>query len=418
MNSIFLLFNPRWLAELLTFGAIAGLRGTGNWATDERPKNFREYILWRNPNGSAPLTALMSKMASEKVDDPEFAWWEEELSVMRVAIAAQVVNTTTANTLSVAESLDGIDAYAFVPGDILVAEQSLTVDPFLTWEYMVVSTAATTSTIINVTRAALGTTVATQITGTFIAKVGNANAEGSVSPNAVGRNPTKLFNYLQIFKTAYEITRTAKGTRVRTGDPLKNEKKRRMFDHAVSMELAFLFGKRAESQGSNAKPLRYTGGLRSFLSTNVTLGTTTATETSFLNSVQGVFDFDAGGGNERLMMCGNSFLTSLNKLAKAGMQVRADEVVRLYGMELTRYIIPQGTFYLKTHPLMNVMPGYSKCAFIIDPAALKYRYMQDTVNQDNIQAPDADEQKGQWITECGLEVRHQKTMGFLANFYV
>jgi hypothetical protein len=56
--------------------AIAGLRGTGtaDWGTDERPKNFREMILWRNPNGSAPLTALMSKMRSESTDDPEFAW--------------------------------------------------------------------------------------------------------------------------------------------------------------------------------------------------------------------------------------------------------------------------------------------------------------------------------------------------------
>lgn len=27
--------------------AVAGLRGTGDWATDERPKNFREMILWR-----------------------------------------------------------------------------------------------------------------------------------------------------------------------------------------------------------------------------------------------------------------------------------------------------------------------------------------------------------------------------------
>lgn len=27
--------------------AVAGLRGTGDWAMDERPKNFREMILWR-----------------------------------------------------------------------------------------------------------------------------------------------------------------------------------------------------------------------------------------------------------------------------------------------------------------------------------------------------------------------------------
>lgn len=54
--------------------AVAGLRGTGDWGTDERPKNFREYILWRRPNGMAPLTALLSKMKSEKSNDPEFAW--------------------------------------------------------------------------------------------------------------------------------------------------------------------------------------------------------------------------------------------------------------------------------------------------------------------------------------------------------
>lgn len=54
--------------------AVAGLRGTGDWATDERPKNFREYILWRKPNGSAPLLALTSKIGSEETNDPEFNW--------------------------------------------------------------------------------------------------------------------------------------------------------------------------------------------------------------------------------------------------------------------------------------------------------------------------------------------------------
>ena len=57
--------------------AILGIRGTGNWGTDERPKNFRETILRRTPNGSAPLTALLSKLKSQPVDDPEFSWWEE-----------------------------------------------------------------------------------------------------------------------------------------------------------------------------------------------------------------------------------------------------------------------------------------------------------------------------------------------------
>ncbi len=54
--------------------AVAGLRGTGDWGTDERPKNFREMILWRNPNGTAPIFALMARVQKESVNDPEFSW--------------------------------------------------------------------------------------------------------------------------------------------------------------------------------------------------------------------------------------------------------------------------------------------------------------------------------------------------------
>ena len=48
-----------------------GMRGTGDWATDQRPKSWREGILYLYPNGQAPLTAIMSKLRSERCDDPE-----------------------------------------------------------------------------------------------------------------------------------------------------------------------------------------------------------------------------------------------------------------------------------------------------------------------------------------------------------
>lgn len=54
--------------------AVAGLRGTGDWGADERPKNFREMILWRNANGDTPILALMAKVGKESTDDPEFSW--------------------------------------------------------------------------------------------------------------------------------------------------------------------------------------------------------------------------------------------------------------------------------------------------------------------------------------------------------
>ena len=51
--------------------AFLGMRGSGDWATDQRPKNWREGILHLYPNGMAPLTAILSKMKEQSVDDPE-----------------------------------------------------------------------------------------------------------------------------------------------------------------------------------------------------------------------------------------------------------------------------------------------------------------------------------------------------------
>lgn len=52
--------------------AFMGMRGTGDWATDENPKNWRQGILYLYPTGSAPLTGLLSKMSEEQIDNAEF----------------------------------------------------------------------------------------------------------------------------------------------------------------------------------------------------------------------------------------------------------------------------------------------------------------------------------------------------------
>lgn len=399
----------------VALAAFAGLRGTGDWSTDERPKNFREMILWRNPNGSAPLTALLARMASESVNDPEFSWWEEELRAIRLQLNG-VMNTVTTTVFVVdAESASVSGALNLVPGDLIQVEQAAeTGTPF---EIIRVNGVANDTTF-DAIRAQAGTAAQAIPDNAVLTKIGNVFSEGSTSPNVSQRNPTKKLNYCQIFKTAFEITETAKRTKTRTGDALKNDKKRKMFDHSVALEMQFIFGRALETVGANGKPMRMTGGIRSFLTENVTIFTTTPTESTFLNAIQPVFDFDAGGGNQRIVFGGNGFLTSLNRLAKAGMQVRTDSTVKLYGMDLQKWVLPQGTIGFRTHPLFNTHPRYTNSALVLDPAGIKYRYMRDTVLQDSIQANDADEQKGQWLTECGLEIHHTRTMAYLGNFIV
>jgi hypothetical protein len=404
--------------------AIAGLRGTGSgdWGTDERPKNFREMILWRNPNGSAPLTALMAKMRSESTDDPEFAWYEEEMNPVRCNVSSAM------SAAGVTAVIDSGDAYNLVAGDLVYVEAAAATATFP--EIMTV-VAVQSSTQFTVTRGSANTSAAGVSANAKLLKIGNAFEEGTTSPASSTRNPTKNYNYTQIFKTAYRITNTAKATRFRTGDPVKNDKKRRMFDHSVSLEQAFLFGARHEATGGTAsKPQRYTGGLYYFLQAayNATTAPTiksiasTVTNTgndALLDAVYQVFDYNTdSSGNERIVLCGNGFLNYMNKWVKydGSTRINYEGTIRAWGMELQKWTIPQGTLYLKTHPLMNVNSRFTNGAFVIDPSGIRYRPLsgRDTKFQDNIQANDADETKGQWITEAGVEFHHLKSMRYLA----
>lgn len=392
--------------------AILGIRGTGNWGTDERPKNFRETILRRTPNGSAPLTALLSKLKSQPVDDPEFSWWEELQSIVRVRVdgtGASAASTTIGVTA---------DGFTLVPGDLVMVEKAdqVTYDN----EMIEVSSVASDTSVV-FKRGAAGTTAAAIPANAYLTKISPRYEEGSGAPMSVIRNPTKIFNYTQIVKTSYEITRTADKTRARTGSALTNDKKRRMTDHSTSLEQMMLFGRRSEVTGPNGKPLRTTGGVRSFLQTNVKVYTTTPTLNSFLDALAPMFDYDIGdAGNERLGLCGNGFLMSLNKLVMNNAQVRIhyESPIEVYGMKLFRLTLPQGTIYLRTHPLLNVHPLWTYSAFFIEPSNLRYRYITDTTPQDNIQLPDADTKKGQWLTEAGLELWGEQTHGYIGNFLV
>lgn len=402
--------------------AIAGLRGTGDWGTSERPQNFREFILWRDPNGDAPITALMARTRSESVDDPQFHWWEEENNPVRLQVNGAL---TTAETTVVIDSGDALDLIA---GDVLMVEKTETTA--YDNEFIEVVSASNTTTFV-VTRGAADTTAATLADDSFLTKVGNVFEEGSTSPNASTRNPTKRTNYCQIFKTTYRITETAKLTRARTGPALQNDKKRKMFDHSVALEFAYIFGKPYETTGPNAKPKRYTGGIMHYLAEEFANGsthcmkiwTTTPTEDELLDTVHKVWDYRTGGrggGNERIGLAGNGFLNSINKLARnsSSTRINFDGTVKTYGMELQRWRFPQGTLYVRTHPLFNNHGRFNNSCIVINPGVLIDRPLRTTKSMSNIQANDADEEKGQWLTESGPEYQHMKTMSYLGNFVV
>jgi hypothetical protein len=142
---------------------------------------------------------------------------------------------------------------------------------------------------------------------------------------------------------------------------------------------------------------------------------------TFLAAVYPVFDYEAGGaGNERIVFCGNGALNYMNKLVRSETNARInyDGTVKFYGMELQKWIIPQGTLYLKSHPLLNVHSVYQNSMFVVNPAGIKYRPLKgrDTKLEKEIQANDADYVKDQWLTEAGFEFNYERTFAYIGGF--
>ena len=403
--------------------AIQGLRGTGDWGPDERPKDFREMIQKLNPNGESPLMGMLSRAKKEKVTDPEFFWWNEPYTIWRGQINGGVNNTATSITVDGSDpgasdlSVSFGDCTHLVPGDLLMYEPIAADASTFSTEIVEVRSVISGTNIV-VRRGAADTTAAAMKDDGFLMRVGNTHAEGAAAPQSATRNPIRADNNIQKFQKSYEATITSEMTKTRTNNNYQTDKMRKSFDHSSDIELAFLFGKKSMSTGTNGKPVYTTNGIINMLpaSRKIVIGTAGWDYNDLMDNLFPIFDWKTPGGDSRVVLCGNKFLINLNKmLAKQGEARWEGGKLNFYGQTFKELAIPQGRLLFKTHPLLNRSPRWTTAAFVIDPGSLCYRYMRDTFSKDNIQGNDElDSKKGAWYTQAGLEVRY----GGLTNMVI
>lgn len=391
---------------------IAGLRGTGNWGTDERPTNFREGILRFNPNGTAPIFALTSKAKKRSVNDPQFSWWCEGNPLIRLqvngALAAtdQVITVDSADPTATTLGANLGTATNLKPGDILLVEPAADSATF-NHELLEVDSVLS-DTQFTAKRGVGGTSAGTIANDIWLTVIGSAYAEGTGVPRAVSRNPIKYSNFIQIFKDSYELTGTADKTETRTKNGYSEDKKRKMFKHNSDIEWSMLFGRSAETTGENGKPKRFMAGIRSLLpAANVKIFSTAVTPSTFLDALAPVFDFDTGAGDSRMVFAGNQALIELSKVFANEVIFNVTNVVKIYGMDFQEFRLPNGTVLLRSHPLMSRHGLYNKAAFVLDFDAIKYVTMTgrpDTRAKDDVQTEDEDVRRGFWQTDCSMEL--------------
>lgn len=405
--------------------AVLGLRGSGDFATDERPKDFREFILFREPNGDAPIFALTSKTKKRTVTDPQFYWWDEPQDLVRMQVNGTV---NSSGTTIVVDSVDPDTTNAsrtwgtashLKPGDLLLVEKADTAS-FDNEIIKVVDVISDTQ--FTCQRGVAGSTAAQITDNYYLTLIGSVYAEGTASPRAVSRNPLKFTNYIQIFKDSYELTGTVLATGTRTGEPWSNDKKRKMWDHSRAIELSMLFSKPSEVIGANGKPERTMAGIRYQIpAANQYVYSGNTTWFDLLDRLSPLFSYSSKAGDERAAFCGFGALNALNKIimADANSEIHWDGVQSVYGMNFRRLVMPQGTLLLKTHPLMSRFGGYyTNSMFVLDMSVITYVTMKgrDTKVKDDVQADDEDLRRGFIQTDCSVELDGGGvTCGYIGN---
>lgn len=392
-----------------------GLRGSRSYNPDAIPKNWREGILRLYPNGGisgAVLTAFSAILDSEITSDPEYSWWERPLPI-REAVAAAGTNVATSLTVSAAAGGVGDPGKIFRKGYIL---QSAGVGG--TGEKMLVTADQTVGTTVVVQRG-FGETVGTAIpVNSTLRVVGNANEEGGPIATPVSVDPTKQFNYTQIFRTPLHITRTAKKTRLRTEDAIVQAQIEALEYQAQDMEYSFLFGERYEATGALGQPLRTTRGLVPWIQTlapgNVTTvaGAGAMTEAELLTALEPMYRYGSG---EKLWLVGSQALMALTAMAKRGAVMNLEAGDSVYGIRLQQVVTALGDGYIRMHPLFNLYDDWRSMVLVIDLPNVKYRYIDDLMYLEHRQNPGDDALKNEFLAECGFELHHALTHGIIKN---
>lgn len=424
---------------------LMGMKGTGDWAEGVRPTHYREGLLRLYPNGDMPLTAMLSMLKNESVDDPQFNWFTRTLT-RRGGTLTNLYTDATLATPYVSGGIAGATEYAKVTnavGDefraghqvLLRDADDVTVDVVAKVvekyrEYTAGYTRLTLKLLEADNNSSHGHYLADADT---ILVIGNINPEGGDTPTSIFRQATKQYNYCQIFKTPIDVSNTALKTKYRTEkNPLAAARRDGLEDHGIEIENALMWGIKTETAESdeNGKPERTTEGLIPSIRANASgnifefqydadtaytgayfaSGTAPVGHVWLNEKLSTIFKY---GADEKMAFCGNNALLLINALILNVGQYQLKQETIAYGIKVTRWITPFGDILLKRHPLFAHEVSNAGLIVIFEPKEFRYKFLNGRDTHRVALPTTKDATIEEYRTECGLEIHHFEKSGLL-----
>ena len=427
--------------------------------------NSRRKIYWQFPQGAAQLMGLLSLLPNaEETDKSLFGWWERRFPTQR----------TTTVASGTAPFLNG-DGSAFTDTGTMTADVEYIVKVASTTEFRpthvieirsLVYTAGATKDLTGVVTQVVSATQlkfrpnettagvengSTDNNSLTVAIKGTANRENARSGTGIFVAPINPTNRTQIFRTAFNISRTALkgGLLFDKSGPYKMMAKENGMRHMIEMEKAFIFGQNhevgvADPVTGDITPETQTGGVVNFLkaweaadsiyrggsgAAAITSNTDndkrivsvsgTLTKARYNTWIQQLFRVTQDAGYEKVCLCGAQFLSTLNDLFDKNriIQTTLEEPKTKAKFIVYTHESLFGTVHYKTHPLFTEDPDLTDSGLFLDLGNLRYRPLTDSDTKflKGRQETDRDGRKDEWITEAGLELKYPESCGWLRD---
>lgn len=376
---------------------IEGMRGTDSLAPEQKKIEMGDTIKSLVPD-ETPFTTFSQQLNKQKVGFPEFKGVEDDVLPRFSKVAGAGGVAATFNVVAG-------DGTKFHKNDTFIATR--------TGEIMIVSAEPTTDAI-TVTR---GTTPVALVDQDELLLAGSAQPEGDVSKLPISVNPTALTWYTQIVRRSWELTGTSYASENEIAPQDWDYQAARVgIEHKRDIERTLLFNQApSKITGANGQPLRTSGGFIWAIKTNQMDAGGGFSEDEFNAFARIVFRY----GAKRKTLMGSPLATSvLNSFPMS--KVRISQSEKKYGINVTSFVSPFGELALVTNWELEGTK-YGGVLLAYDQANVGYRYLANSkANRDShvnteIQPPDQDSRRDEWLSECGLEVSLEKTMGIVTG---
>ena len=443
---------PNYNSGQVKFGTPGSQTALSLSNASRRLYDFSDRIAELAPEES-PFFVYLSKVGKVPTTDSQFRFLEDRTKVSMTDRSFQIDGGQTLaapggnTTVLVDVQRDGSDATVpwLIKGMVVEFAQNVNLSGGTDTESVtratgriesVTQNSADTSIVVKTIAATAGASTTTLDDGADCVVIGTSFEQGSGAPDVWSQELDHDFGYTQIFKTACEMTNTARATVYRgyasEWDRIWNLKLR---EHKVDIERAMLFGM-IGSQGG----IQYTegivghilkngtntggGALASYVEDKPYLGgwsTGEMTYDNLLGAFEIMYDPARGGSSNKLCLASLPVISHFNKLNGGFSDV---SVVNQGAYQFEK---SEGTF---GHKIMKIDTVHGSCSLVKEPLFrnnssglmcfvdldhVSYRPLvgngvnRDTSITTNVQQADEDLRKDMILTEAGLEVSLPET---------